>query len=170
MQSFQSSATNSLKFDSQASTFTVKVDPADSDTADKGSGASNRYSVNSDELLVYSGLTASSGATIVPVAVSQATPYASYSWVIIDDSNGSDTTFANFILPNGSNATNAGTYTTSDGTYSLSDQSDGSGGEDLILNETSPEPSSALFLGLAAAPLLIHRRRRPKVVPASASY
>jgi hypothetical protein len=58
------------------------------------------------------------------------------------------------------------TYTDAQGTYSLATAADssGTGGEDLLLDFTAatPEPTSLLLAGLAAAPLALGRRRRAR--------
>jgi fibronectin-binding autotransporter adhesin len=126
--------------------------------------------VTSNDLLVMSSLTLPATGTFAVTVISTAgTPLAlpaSGSIVLADDT---DTSAANPF--NATPATLATEFTlTTPGlatppagkSYELDSASDGAGGYELILDETTatPEPTSLLLAALAAGPLALGRRRR----------
>jgi hypothetical protein len=115
--------------------------------------------------MVLSVLTINAGnLTVSPVMVSTgsltntATSNTTYDLVIADSTAMAPSAFAALFgsikLPS---------TTPSGGSYALDYASDGNGGTDLLLDFTpsaTPEPTSLLLAGLAAAPLALGRRRR----------
>jgi hypothetical protein len=113
-----------------------------------------------------SGLAASPSTSfqIDPIAitsgVSSFTGSSTYSWVIADDTS-STTAFNSLIASFNTKLATYGGFG-SPGLLSVTTQPDGVSGEDLVLDYTdsAPEPTSSLLFGIAAAPLLLGRRRR----------
>ena len=142
-------------------TYAAKINAAVAVPATAATGGSG----GSDEL-VLSGLSVASGSptvalTVNPVPVNSGgfTVGDTYSFLIAD-ALGNASAFSSLLA--------AGTVTVNspgaDGSYALSTKSDGSGGQDLILDFTdtaaTPEPTSLLLAAAAAAPLALGRRRR----------
>ena len=144
-------------------TYTVKLDGSQSTPAAANSGGSATAGVGNGEL-VLSGLTVAgtTALTVNPVAVTAgASSFAggkAYSYVIADANTPAAAASLVAAFGAGQIALGRPAFAASD---TLGVQTDGSGGEDLLLNITAaPEPTSLLLAGLAAAPLMLGRRRR----------
>jgi hypothetical protein len=113
------------------------------------------------DTLVMSNLTPSSGFNIVLTGTGASpTLSAETPLIVADVTSGNSTTFSPAVISMFNITTNNITVPAG---YSLVEfeQPDTSfgGGEDLVF-EATPEPTSALLLGVAVAPLLFERRRR----------
>ena len=141
--------------------YVVKLDGTQSVTTTAGSGASGTPGMANDELLISS-LT-SNGAnpalTVSPVLLTAgASTFTNnpgrYSYVIAQGPAAAfDALFSNIAVA----------QTSGSGTFSLGTLAVGSTNEDLVLDfstAAAPEPTSLLLAGLAAAPLVLGRRRR----------
>jgi fibronectin-binding autotransporter adhesin len=124
-------------------------------------GASGIPGVQADELIILGSTTGITGLTINPVVITGGTfsVGGNYSFVIADapaNRNAFDALLASGAIAVGTSAAGQ--------TDTLSVMPDGGSGEDLLLDVVvpTPEPTSLLLAGVAAAPLVLRRRRRER--------
>jgi autotransporter-associated beta strand protein len=150
-------------------TYAVKINAVTATVDPTGTG----QSAGADELVITGPVsaTATPGLTVSPVELTSSGGFVggrAYSFVIADAETTANAGVFDGLLASSKVTLPGGgpTYTDAQGTYSLATAADssGTGGEDLLLDFTAatPEPTSLLLAGLAAAPLALGRRRRAR--------
>ena len=145
--------------------YDVKLKVASATPAAAGTGGSSTSATSpvNDQLIISGLLSATSGATITPVPLSTSvTPGSTYSFVIADATGPSNSATAFSSLISAGKLALSSTTDSAGDVFSLATTTDTSGGQDLILNDTTaaPEPTSILLVGVTVSPLMLGRRRR----------